>query len=193
MRLGHDSGSGVGEASDRGVADRPVPADDLAPRLRLAVTRTARRLRQESGSLLSPSLTAALATIERHGPMTPSDLAARERIQRPTATRLLARLEEERLVTRTPDPADGRSSLVSPTPAGRALLEGVRTRKTAYLARRLEELDAGDRAALARAADVLERMFDAEPDAGGTPRAISTGRTPGVRSAGRTPRGGPPS
>ena len=134
---------------------------DLAGRLRLAIARTARRLRQEAGGELSPSLTAALATIERHGPMTPSELAARERIQRPTATRLLARLEEADLVARMPDPADGRSSLVSPTPAARELMEELRTRKTAYLARRLEALEPEERAVLERAAAILEKVLDA--------------------------------
>src|SRR3954447_1838729 len=61
---------------------------DLAVRLRLAIARTARRLRQEAEGELSPSQGAALATIDRHGPLTPSELAARERIQRPTATRV---------------------------------------------------------------------------------------------------------
>ena len=64
-----------------------VPVPDLAGQLRLTIVRTARRLRQEAGTDLSPSLTAALSTVERHGPMTPSELAARERIQRPTAPR----------------------------------------------------------------------------------------------------------
>ena len=91
--------------------------------------------------------------------MTPSELAARERIQRPTATRVLARLAEEGLVERTPDPQDGRSALVSATPAARALLDELRTRKTAFLAERLERLDAEDRAALERAAGILERML----------------------------------
>ena len=104
-------------------------------------------------------MTAALATIERHGPMTPSELAARERIQRPTATRVLARLEEMGLIARTPDPQDRRSSLVAPTPAARELLDELRTRKTAFLAERLEGLDAEDRATLDRAADILERML----------------------------------
>src|SRR5687767_5138456 len=96
---------------------------DLAPRLRLAITRSARRLRQEAGSALSPSQGAALAVIDRHGPLTPSELAARERIQRPTATRVLARLEEMGLIDRAADPADRRSSLVSVSPAGVALLD----------------------------------------------------------------------
>lgn len=132
---------------------------DLAGHLRLTIVRTARRLRQEAGSELSPSLTAALSTVERHGPMTPSELAARERIQRPTATRVLMRLEAQGLVARTPDPQDGRSSLIAATPAARALLDELRTRKTAFLAERLERLDAEDRAALERAAGILERML----------------------------------
>jgi DNA-binding MarR family transcriptional regulator len=133
---------------------------DLASHLRLTIARTARRLRQEGGTELSPSMTAALATIERHGPMTPSELATRERIQRPTATRVIARLEEMGLIGRTPDPQDRRSSLVSVTPDATALMAEQRTRKTAFLAERLERLGAEDRAALERAADVLERMLE---------------------------------
>jgi DNA-binding MarR family transcriptional regulator len=132
---------------------------DLASHLRLTIVRTARRLRQEAGGELSPSMTAALATIERHGPMTPSEVAARERVQRPTATRVLARLEELGLIERTPDPQDRRSSLVSVTPPATALLAELRTRKTAYLAERLERLDTEDRAVLERAADILEGML----------------------------------
>jgi DNA-binding MarR family transcriptional regulator len=132
---------------------------DLAGHLRLTIVRTARRLRQEAGTDLSPSLTAALSTVERHGPMTPSELASRERIQRPTATRVVARLADEGLVERTRDPQDGRSALVSATPAARALLAELRTRKTAFLAERLEALDPDDLAVLDRAADILEGML----------------------------------
>jgi DNA-binding MarR family transcriptional regulator len=132
---------------------------ELAGHLRLVIVRTARRLRQETGVELSPSLTAALATVGRHGPLTPSELAARERIQRPTATRVLARLEELDLIVRTPDPQDRRSSLVAASATGSALLAELRTRKTAFLAERLEGLDADERAVLDRAAAILERML----------------------------------
>src|SRR5215217_9268181 len=98
-------------------------------------------MRQQAGGDLSPTQGAALNTIACHGPLTPSELAARERIQRPTATRVLARLEEEGLVQRTPDPQDRRSSLVSATAAASDLLAELRTRKTAFLAERLERLD----------------------------------------------------
>jgi DNA-binding MarR family transcriptional regulator len=133
---------------------------DLAVRLRLVIARTARRLRQEAGSELSPSQSAALATIDRHGPLTPSELAVRERIKRPTATRVIAVLEEAGLVDRTRDPQDGRSSLVTLAPAGRVLLDRVRTRTDVYLARRLRELDPEERATLDRAAAILERVLE---------------------------------
>jgi DNA-binding MarR family transcriptional regulator len=133
---------------------------ELAARLRLAITRTARRLRQEAGTDLGPSGAAALATIERHGPLAPSELADRERIKRPTAARILARLEEDGLVSRVADPEDRRAAIVSITAPGRALLRRLRARKTAYLARRLGELDPAEVAALERATEVLERMLE---------------------------------
>jgi DNA-binding MarR family transcriptional regulator len=135
---------------------------ELAARLRLVIARTARRLRQEAGTELSPTLTAALATIERHGPLTPSALAKLERVQRPTATRIVARLTDEALVERTSDPVDGRSFTVAVTPKGRALLGRLRTRKNAYLARRLGRLDDVDLETLERAAEVLERLLESE-------------------------------
>ena len=141
---------------------------EIAARLRLAIVRTARRLRQEAlgaegGRSLSPTLTAALATIENHGPLTPSELAERERVKRPTATRTVAALEQAGLVARTADPADGRVSLVSATGEGRSLLKRLRGRKNAYLARRLRNLPADELATLERAAGILERMLDERP------------------------------
>ena len=133
---------------------------DLATRLRLTVTRTARRLRQQAGTDLSPSLAAALATVEVRGPLTPSELAEIESVKRPTATRIVAKLTAAGLVERTGDPSDGRVSLVSITSEGGALLSRMRKRKNAYLARRLRELPPDDIAALERAADVLERLLE---------------------------------
>jgi DNA-binding MarR family transcriptional regulator len=135
---------------------------EVASRLRLAVARTARRLRQEAGGELSPSQNAALATIANHGPLTPSELAAIERIQRPTVTRILSHLEEGGLVQRTPDPRDGRACLLSATPEGTRLLRRLRGRKNAYLAKRLRDLDAGELEMLERAATTLERILEDE-------------------------------
>jgi DNA-binding MarR family transcriptional regulator len=137
-----------------------ISTTDLAHRLRPVLVRLSRRMRQEAGAGLSPTQGAALGTIDRHGPLTPSELAVRERIQRPTATRVLARLEEGGLVARTADPTDRRSSLVTVTDSGRSLLVSVRDRKDAYLAQRLDQLSPEDLAALAHAAGILERMLE---------------------------------
>ncbi|HXE43672.1 MAG TPA: MarR family transcriptional regulator [Conexibacter sp.] len=144
----------------------------------MAIVRTARRLRQESdtGGETSPTLTAALATIERRGPLTPSALADCERIRRPTATRVIAQLEALGLVTRTSDPHDRRVAHVAIAPAGRALLKRIRSRKNQYLARRLRELTPDEQRTLAEAAALLEGLLEAPP----SPR-------PAVRArAGRT-------
>jgi DNA-binding MarR family transcriptional regulator len=142
----------------------PSSTSDTAARLRLAIVRTARRLRQEASAdehdSLSPTLTAALATIERYGPLTPSELAERERVQRPTATRTIANLEASGLIGRTDDPADGRGCLVSSTSEGRSLLKRLRGRKNAYIARRLKRLEADEIETLERAAGILERMLE---------------------------------
>lgn len=131
----------------------------------MAIVRTARRLRQEAAAEvkgLTPTSTAALATIERHGPLTPSELAEIERVKRPTITRTLGCLEREGLVERTPDPADGRSALVSVNAAGRERLRRLRSRKNAYLAKRMRNLSVADVEALERAAEILERMREDE-------------------------------
>src|SRR5258707_1355673 len=105
--------------------------EELAPRLRWAITRMAMRLRQEAGTDLGPAQVAALATVERDGPLSPSELAELERIKRPTATRIIGHLEDAGLVERVRDPEDGRGSILSATPAGRAHLKRLRARKTA--------------------------------------------------------------
>jgi DNA-binding MarR family transcriptional regulator len=134
--------------------------EELAPRLRWAITRMARRLRQEAGTDLGPSQVAALATIERHGPLSPSEVADRERIKRPTVTRIVRHLEAAGLVERVKDPEDGRASILSATAEARELLKRLRARKTAYLARRLAAMDAEDRRTLERAAELLEGMLE---------------------------------
>ena len=139
---------------------RTISTTDLAHRLRPVIARLARRMRQQAGGDLSPTQGAALNTIACHGPLTPSELAAREKIQRPTATRVLARLEEAGLVARTADPADRRSSLVAVTASGDALLAASRERKDLYLAERLDQLSPSELAVLERAAAILERVLE---------------------------------
>lgn len=139
-----------------------VTHTQLADRVRLATTRLARRLRQRADSGLSPSLGAALATIHCHGPLTPSELADRERVQRPTATRLIAKLTEQGLVVREEHPDDRRSHRIAVSADGTALVQASRARKTEYLAEALERLSAADQQTLDEAATILERILEAD-------------------------------
>jgi len=138
---------------------------DAAAHLRMAIVRTSRRLRQDAAAEtrgLTPTSVSALVTIELHGPLTPSELAEIERVKRPSMTRTLGCLEREGLVERMPDPADGRSALVSVNAAGRERLRRLRRRKNAYLARRLRQLPEEDLATLERAAAILDQMREGD-------------------------------
>jgi DNA-binding MarR family transcriptional regulator len=131
---------------------------ELASVLRLAVMRLSRRMRQERSSTLTPTQIAALATLERHGPMTLGEIAAHERVQPPSMTRVITYLADTGLVCRSAHPTDGRQVIAEITGAGRELLEADRRRRDEWLAERLAELSDEDMAALRRAAPVLERL-----------------------------------
>ena len=133
---------------------------ELASRLRLSVTRLARRLRTQLPGELSPSQLATLASVECRGPLTLGELSAVERVKPPTMTKIVGCLEEQGLVSRTVDASDRRVARVEATAAGLAFLEDSRQSKDAYLATRLRTLSAEDRLALERAAEVLERILD---------------------------------
>jgi DNA-binding MarR family transcriptional regulator len=136
----------------------------LATALRISVSRLARRLRVERlmPELAEPALSdtqlAALATLERHGAMSPGDLAEHEKVQPPSMTRVIAALVDWELVTRTPHPTDRRQVILTVTPAGRSLVQKVRRRKEAWLAQRLAELSPQERATLREAAPILEKL-----------------------------------
>ena len=140
----------------------PVTASEaeLASRLRLVVTRLARRLRTQLPGELSPSQLATLASVERLGPLTLGELSNTERVKPPTMTKIVACLEDQGLVSRTVDQNDRRVARVLATRAGLRFLEESRQQKDAYLAERLRVLDPADRAALERAAAVLERLLE---------------------------------
>jgi len=121
--------------------------------------RLARRLRAERGDHgLTLTQLACLATLHRHGEMTPSDLAAHEKVQPPSMTRTVNGLAERGLVQRTPDPNDGRQVVVSLTEAGADLLATDRAQREQWLTQRLADLSADERETLARAAVILDRL-----------------------------------
>jgi len=141
---------------------KDMPTDTaLASDLRTTVMRLARRLRnQRADTSLSLGQLAALGSLDRHGPLTPGELAAHERVQPPSMTRLVAALEAAGLVTRTDHPTDGRQVLVALSPEGAALLRDDRRRRDAWLAQRMRDLEPADLEVLRRAAAVLDKLAE---------------------------------
>ena len=142
----------------------PTAAADtaLASALRLSVLRLARRLRAERADTdLTLSQLSALASLERHGVLTPGELAAHERIRPPSMTRLVASLEEAGLVGRAAHPTDRRQVVLTVLEPGTALLREDRRRRDAWLSRQLRELAPADLELLRAAAAVLDRLADA--------------------------------
>lgn len=141
----------------------PAPAgadEELASRLRVAVTRLHRKLRLESLAGLSPTQSATLASINRLGRPTLGELAQVEQVQPPTMTRMVATMEAAGLVVRHGDAADRRVSRVELSAKGRSTLERIRRLKTAFLVRRLGQLSATERASAAELAQLLERLVE---------------------------------
>jgi len=132
----------------------------LAARLRLAVTRLHRCLRQQADAGLTPSQASALAGVELLGSPTLGALAARESVQPPSMTRIVAALEGLGYVTRVVDDADRRVARITITPSGEAVLRHVRSLKNAFLAERVAALDPDERAALGDLTSLLDRLVD---------------------------------
>ena len=134
-------------------------AVDVAGRLRMAAFRLTRLLRQQDTEGLAPTLSAALATIVRDGPLTLGELAAREHVAPPSITKAVEKLVAAGLATRAPDETDRRVVRVRATAAGRRRVAQNRSRRTAWLAARLTDLSPADLAKLDAATDVLERLI----------------------------------
>jgi DNA-binding MarR family transcriptional regulator len=139
---------------------RAPSAEILAVQLRSAVTPLARELRQQNGESVTATQLAAVGTILRHGPITLGELAERERVSPPMITKVVASLEERGLVARVIDPNDRRVSRVDLLPAGHAWLADARARSNAWLAARLDELTADERARLADVIPLIERLTE---------------------------------
>ena len=143
--------------SSHSASRRTVGA--LAVELRHAIMRSSRRIRQErSVDDVTPGQYSVLAGLDVHGPLTPREIAAHEKVQPPSMTRTIGALEELGLVRRTDHPTDGRQVLVSLTPEGGTVVRETRKRRDAWLAKRLAELTPAERETLAQAADILSRM-----------------------------------
>jgi len=131
----------------------------LAHDLRLAVMRFSRRLRnQRVDTSVTLTHLAALSTLQRNGPMSPGELAAHERVQPPSMTRVVVALENMGLVTRTPHPTDRRQVIIDLTQAAEDLLSAEARAREAWLSSRLQELTAEERAVLRESAEIMEKL-----------------------------------
>ncbi|WP_424188163.1 MarR family winged helix-turn-helix transcriptional regulator [Actinokineospora sp. G85] len=127
--------------------------------LRVAVGRLRRRLREVGdGHELTPSQTSVLSRLAR-GPSTASALAAEERIRPQSMATTLTALEGQGLITRRPDPTDGRRQLVELSEVAVEVIRGAREQHEEWLARALQDrYTPAERARLAEAFDLLDRL-----------------------------------
>ena len=137
-------------------------SQDIADQLHSAAIHLLRKLRKEDeGSGLNAPRLSALSVIVFGGPITLGDLAAAEQVRPPTMTRIVNALEEQGLVTRKPNKDDGRSTLLSATPAGKKLLMEGRARRVRALAKQIAALSREQRSALQEASEILKAVIRA--------------------------------
>ncbi len=138
---------------------KSMPPAQLAVQLRDAITRLNRRVRRARpvGDLTVTQLS-ALTSLRLAGALTPRELADVERVQPPTMTKIVAKLEERGLVQRTPHPTDGRQVILAATEAGRAVLDQFERARDEWLTHRLAELSEKERDTLRQAAEILHQI-----------------------------------
>ena len=163
--MAQETAPAAGRADDTARTASSAPTaladlDELAGSIRLSIFRLARIMRQQDRHNLSPSLTAALLVLGRHGPLSLSELAAAERVTAPTASKLVDKLEALGSVVRVPDASDRRVSRITVTEKGRAQIADIRTQRTEYLRRTFEHLPTEVRGSLPELAELLETLVD---------------------------------
>lgn len=137
----------------------PEASPRLAGRLGVAVTRLARRMRsQRRSDALSSTQLSALHSLYRLGALTPRELAASERVQPPTVTRVAAALEDLGLLSRRSHPNDRRQMILQLTPAGTELVAAADSASEHWLCGQLATLTDGERASLAEAIPIMNRI-----------------------------------
>lgn len=143
-----------------------LTCNDDVDRLRVAVLRLARRIRTHSSSTttprdtITPSQLFTLGTIVRHERLTVGQIAELEHVKPPSASKIVAALEAEGLVTRSSSPADRRCAFIVATRAGHDLLEQVRAAGRGWISEQLGGLTDADVAAIEHALPALERLLE---------------------------------
>ena len=134
-------------------ADIPLVACEL----RVVIGQLVRRLRAEHGFSLAQG--AVLGRLDREGASSTSDLASAERVRPQSMAQTVAELEEGGLLSRRPDPKDGRRALLELTPKGRETLEGERRQRVGWLIDAISEhLNEEEQAVLGEAVALLARL-----------------------------------
>ncbi|MFW0791466.1 MarR family winged helix-turn-helix transcriptional regulator [Gordonia sp. CPCC 205333] len=144
-----------------------IPDGSLAGDLSLAVVRFARRLRgRRTSGLVSLTQLSALATLYQEGPMSPGALAAAERVQPPSMTRVIASLADLGMVERQPHPSDGRQAIVNVSPDGVEVVAAEFAARKEWLSDRLDELNPADRETLRKAVGIIGTIITGEDNQG---------------------------
>jgi DNA-binding MarR family transcriptional regulator len=146
---------------ERPMAEQAT-AEELAVALREAITRLNRRVRQARpvGDLTFSQIS-ALTSLQLAGALTPRELADVERVQPPTMTKIVGKLEERGLIARTPHPTDGRQVILAATEQGRAVYAQFERERNGWLAAQLDGLAPDERDTLERAAGILQKVAKA--------------------------------
>ncbi|HEX5192807.1 MAG TPA: MarR family transcriptional regulator [Solirubrobacteraceae bacterium] len=138
----------------------PTP-QEVAAALRPVLGQLYRRLRQTKASgELTLSESSALSRLERHGPATGAELAKLEQVSPQSIGATLQALQSKGLISRAPDPNDGRRVSLSLTGAGRETVQSKRAARTVQLTRALATLSDEERARLLAAVPLLERLSE---------------------------------
>lgn len=133
----------------------------VANRLRPALLKLARELRRESHALgVTGGQVSLLFQIQKHRGIGVRGLAALERISPASMSGYVDRLERAGLIERKPDPNDRRRHGLALSPEGERVLRSVKSRRTAWLAARLENLSPDELAALDAAVEPLLSLIE---------------------------------
>jgi DNA-binding MarR family transcriptional regulator len=137
----------------------------VADRLRPTLLRLGRELRREKIAGVSPHQVGLLVAIKYAPGVTVGQLSTEERVSTAAMSKRVSRLERDGLVARTQSEADRRRVGLTLTDEGQRTLRRVRSRRTAWLASRLDSLSAAELAAVSAAVEPLSRLVDEEAGA----------------------------
>ena len=152
----------VSTSNSSAVTANVIGRSDDLDRLRIVLLRLSRRIRANSVGELTPSQFSLFVAVAKHGPLPVGRVAELEHVKPPTASKIIAKLDDRGLVQRTADPDDRRCALIEVSAAGREYIDEVRAAGRSWLAGQLAELDDADLATLNVALPALERLLAAD-------------------------------